>query len=674
VGSIPITRSNRQPGQHVKKLLKITAITLGAIIALLIVAVIALPLLIDANQFKPQIAEAVKKQTGRELTMEGEIGLSVFPSIALDLGKTRLSNAPGFGKLPFAQIDSVAVSVRLWPLLHKQIVIDKVKLDGLQLNLARDRHGRNNWDDMIEASQRAKGAKGQVPAGGTSPAAAAGAIGSFRIDDGIDIRNCTFRWDDAKAGAPLVIDRLALRTGAIAPAQPVNVNLGFDLRSGKPVLRTRVDLKGQVTVDPEKQTLRAREVELRLGPLTVRAKVDAAHLLTTPSVNGEVSVADFNLAELLKTLGVHYATADAKALTHASASATVDGTPSHIYLRKLKLKLDDTTVTGSASARFASLPAIDFDLAADGVDLDRYLSPAKAKAGTKAKTAPAAGIPIALLKKLDARGHAQIGKLTAFGIRSTNISIRMTAKNGLARLGPNSAQLYGGRYAGNTTIDVRQGAPRFNLDEKLSGVEVGGLLKDTGIFDRFSGTGNVQAKLTARGIDTDDFLRSLNGTASGSLRNGSLRGVDVYDTVIKSCEAGRYIKTKAAEDSFTPFASLGASATIRNGVVDNRDLKLSGKLFEATGAGTVDLGRGTINYLAEVRLLEKTKCPLSIFHIPLKGKLAGMNGQKIIGDAVAYELQEQAKRAVQKKIDKEKKKIQRDLQEELRKRLGLPPK
>jgi AsmA protein len=624
----------------VKKLLKFTAIAVGAVIVLLVVAAVVLPLLIDANQFKPQIADAVKKQTGRQLTIEGNIGLSVFPSIALDLGKTRLSNARGFGTRPFAQIESVAVSVRLWPLLHKDILIDKVRLDGLELNLARDRHGRNNWDDMVEALKKAGGARPAPGSGGTSAAAAAGALGSARIENGIDIRNCTFRWEDAKAAAPLVIDRLDLRTGTIAPAKPVDV-------------------------DPEKETLQVRNTELKLGPLTVWANLDVRHLLATPAFKGEVSVADFSPAELMKTLGVHYATADAKALGHASASATVDGTPSHVYIRKLKLKLDDTTVTGSASARFASLPAIDFDLAADGLVLDRYLSPAETGQSKKAK--PVAVIPIALLKKLDARGHARIGKLTAFGIRSTNISIRMTAKNGLARLGPNSAQLYGGRYAGNITIDVRHGAPRFNFDEKLSAVEVGGLLKDTGLFDKFAGTGNVQAKLTARGTDTSDFLRSLNGTASGSLRNGSLRGVDIYDTLVKSCEAGRYIKTRAAEDSVTPFASLGASATIRNGVVDNRDLKLSGKLFQATGAGKVDLGRGTIDYLAEVRLLEKTKCPISVFHIPLKGKLAELNGGKIVGDAAAYELKEKAKREV-------KKKIKQHLEEEFRKRFGATPK
>jgi AsmA protein len=248
VGSIPITRSNRQPEAEVKRLLKFVGIVVGTLVVLLIIAALVLPLIVNPNHFKPQIERVVKEHTGRELSLAGKIHLSVFPSIGLRLGKTVLSNARGFGKRPFARVDAVDVSVALLPLLHKQIVIRKVELDGVELNLARDRHGRNNWEDMVQAAQRSSGSGKKVPARGTSPAAAAAALASFRIEDGIDIRDGTFRWEDARDRQSYVVDRLALSMGSIEPDQPMDMHLSFDLRSGKPVLRTTVDLRSRLTL------------------------------------------------------------------------------------------------------------------------------------------------------------------------------------------------------------------------------------------------------------------------------------------------------------------------------------------------------------------------------------------------------------------------------------------
>jgi AsmA protein len=654
---------------EVKRFLKFIAILIGAAALLIVVAALVLPLIVNPNHFKPQIEHAVKEKTGRELTLHGDIHLSVFPSIRLRLGKTELSNARGFGKRPFARVKSVDISVALLPLLHKQIIIRKVELDGVELNLARDRHGRNNWDDMVRAAQRSSGTRKQVPASRTSPAAAAAALANFRIDDGIDIQNATFRWDDARARQSYLIDRLALRTGAIAPDKPIDLHLSFDLRSGKPVLRTPVDLRSRLTLNPQRQTLRAQDTRLEIGPLTAHADLRGEHLLERPVVRGTVSINEFSPARLMERLGVHYTPVDSDALGRASMKTDVRATPDAVFLDKLHLKLDDSSVTGSASAHFASLPAIDFNLKLNGIDLDRYLP--KAKGGKKTGAGRAAAplvVPIPLVKKLNLHGTAHIGKLTAFGIRSTDIAVRIAANNGFATLGPNTAKLYGGRYLGNTTVDVRHGAPRFTMDERLNGVQLGGLLKDTGIFDRFSGIGDVHAKLNARGMDSRDILHSLNGTAAVSLRNGSLHGVDVYNTVVQSCQTGRYVPGDA--NAVTPFASLHASANLRDGVADNRDLRLAGKLFQVTGSGKVNLGRGTLDYLAEVRLLEKTQCPLSIFHVPLKGKLSELNAGKIIHDAVAYEINAAAKREVQKKIDEEKAKIQRQIEQQMRKQFG----
>ena len=80
---------------------RILAGTAGAIIVLIAVALMAVWWLVNPNDYKGRIADSVKESTGRELVLKGDIKLSVFPWIALELGPASLGNPPGFGAEPF---------------------------------------------------------------------------------------------------------------------------------------------------------------------------------------------------------------------------------------------------------------------------------------------------------------------------------------------------------------------------------------------------------------------------------------------------------------------------------------------------------------------------------------------------------------------------------------------
>ena len=113
--------------------LKIAGYVVGALIALIVVAVTLIVLFVDPNDYRDDIAAAVETRTGRKLTLSGDLKLSVFPWIALETGAATLSDAPGFGDEPFVSIDGARVSVKLLPLLRGQLEIGKVKLDGARI-------------------------------------------------------------------------------------------------------------------------------------------------------------------------------------------------------------------------------------------------------------------------------------------------------------------------------------------------------------------------------------------------------------------------------------------------------------------------------------------------------------------------------------------------------------
>src|SRR5688572_24079482 len=96
--------------------LKIAAYVAGGLVALIIVALLLVVLFVDPNDYRDDIAAVVERQTGRKLTLSGDLKLAVFPWIALETGAAALGDAPGFGNEPFASIQEARVGVRLLPL------------------------------------------------------------------------------------------------------------------------------------------------------------------------------------------------------------------------------------------------------------------------------------------------------------------------------------------------------------------------------------------------------------------------------------------------------------------------------------------------------------------------------------------------------------------------------
>jgi AsmA protein len=72
------------------RLIRVLANLVGALALLIIVAAAVLPMVVDPNDYKDNIAKAVEANTGRNLAIEGDIGLPVFRWLAVKIGPTRL--------------------------------------------------------------------------------------------------------------------------------------------------------------------------------------------------------------------------------------------------------------------------------------------------------------------------------------------------------------------------------------------------------------------------------------------------------------------------------------------------------------------------------------------------------------------------------------------------------
>ena len=383
-----------------KKALKVMAILFAGLLSLLIILAVVLTLVFDPNEYKGEIVQAVKEKTGRELRIDGKIGWSFFPWVGIEVGRLELSNAAGFGAEPFARIDAAGAKVKLLPLLRKQVIIDTVLLDGLKLNLARNAAGKTNWDDLTAPTKVEKAPEKTIP--GKEPG-----IGGIGINK-VDIRKADVTWKDQASGASYAVHNLDLKTGKIIGSKPVNVQLSFDLESGQPPVRTRVNLKTQMSLAIEEQKLEVASLTLSVGDLTLLANFKGNRVFDAPAFNGTLEISPFSPRALMDKLGSKVETTDKNALNKLSLKTRFSATTNSAELKDLAITLDESRLTGSLAIKNFAKPAFQFDLALDQIDLDRYLPPAAPAtvSGSKPEAAPVKPVelPLSALRTLAVQG------------------------------------------------------------------------------------------------------------------------------------------------------------------------------------------------------------------------------------------------------------------------------
>ena len=117
------------------------------VILLLTGLIISAVTLYDPNAYKPLITQWIKDEKKRELRLDGDIRLTVYPQFGLNISQLSLSEHDS--REAFTHIENIQLSLSLWPLLSKQLVVDKFAIQGLDATLIRYTDGRTNIDDLL---------------------------------------------------------------------------------------------------------------------------------------------------------------------------------------------------------------------------------------------------------------------------------------------------------------------------------------------------------------------------------------------------------------------------------------------------------------------------------------------------------------------------------------------
>ena len=643
----------------------------GLVVVLVALAAVVVPLYVDPNDFKGTIERQLESRLGRRVSIQGDIGLSVFPWLGLEVGRVTLGNPPGFAQEAFASLEGAEVRVKVLPLMRREIEADTVAVRGLDLRLVRDRAGRANWDGLLAPSRPKESTEPAAPQD-SGPTVAALTVG------GLDLRDTRIAWTDEATGRQASLEDLDLKTGAILPGQPISVDLSVRVRSAAPAVEAEIDLEGHVDAFPERAVYRMRDVDLEgrvQGPtlpaggldLTARGQLEldlaqktvkAVPLVVSAlGVEGELAVVvedimgqvrystsidtrEADLRALLERLGISPPeTADRNALTRVTLGTRVSGSAGSATFRPLVLRIDDSRLEGHLEVLSFAGPSARFELQIDQLDLDRYLPPERASPPDPAATAEAsppssgpvaggpaaasvavAGVPVELLRGLDLEGQVRVDGLKVANLRAIDVGLTLKGRGGVLTLDPAEATLYQGSYRGRSRLDVRGDEPRIALEEQLSRVQTEPLLKDLLGQGRLRGVADVTTRLELSGRDRAAMRQSLTGDGRFSVREGAIEGVDLA-RLIRQARAvfeGRPPPAEAGPAE-TAFTEIRGTVQIADGVARSEDLQGSSPLLRVEGTGTADLVREELDAQLTAHVVGAPQDPAG-------GDLTGLQG------------------------------------------------
>lgn len=301
--------------------------------------------------------------------------------------------------------------------------------------------------------------------------------------------------------------------------------------------------------------------------------------------------------------------------------------------------INGSTVAFDLKANQLADPRIVFDLHADAIDFNNFLSPpakpapaagagakpdaakpvAAAPAQPETPTAPSqakppASIDLALLDSLNLSGKVSLGDVKAGGIEAKNFTMAVRSVKGLLTLSDIAADLYQGKLSGKLTASSKNA---FTAQLGLDGVLVGALLHGLTGEARLKGTGALKLALDSQGTTAAALTAGLNGTVQAKVHDGAIKGINLTQTlreaasVVENVFSGQIPEMGTQFDlgRQTEFSSMDADITFALGQGTVKKLNVNAPLLRVSvgSPASVDLVNKQLDVVANVRVVNAIK-------------------------------------------------------------------
>ena len=602
------------------------------IVGLTVIFIVALAGLIytfDANQYKTQITEQLASVTGRQISIAGDLDISLYPWIGIKVNDVTVGNGDAFSNKSFLTIDQCDVRIKIIPILRKRLEIERLVLNRLSLNLEKNTAGEKNWAGVFGNSESHQPESGFGLAGL--------AIG------GIDLKNASIRWLDSGTGRELKVSKLSMSTESINNNQSLPLEMKGLVESSHPEWVAAVNAEAKIDFNETAATFDARDLKLtakallpdskigslkiamvadstidleyhraslsnaRLGllGLVISGDIDIEELFSQPRIHGPVKVKTFEARELAENLGYEIPQlVNGHSLKKISLTANLYSDFDTLRLDNMAANMDQSKVKGFVHLEKADKPVVRFDLEFDRLNLDDY------RLASQPAVTEKRPIWLEVVRAIGLEGEVDIESANVNDVELNQLHVNASVEDAVVKADPIKMQVSEGEIVAAIQIDTRE-TPALLLTAEAKRVAaessfnplLHNILGDDA--PGLSGPVDVDIELNATGVGIAEWQRSARGVIKAWMTKGKIRGIDfnyasqsvVVDYADRNnFRVSRTFNDEYVPDSMTEFNSLSATFKVENGKLVNEDFLMISEPVNVTGSGSIDYVQRRLDY------------------------------------------------------------------------------
>jgi len=579
------------------------------VLVLLIVGILfAAPSFIPVESYKPQITALVKEQTGRDLTINGDISLSFLPRLAVSVNDVTFQNASWAASRHMVKMEQLEIVLKIFPLMRGEVALDRFIMRRPEIDLAVNRQGVGNWVFDVPAQSA------PAPAAETAPA---GEDGGF-----------TPQVTDIQLGEISLIDGSVkysnLATGEAYDASDINLDVSL------PSLDAPLGLDGSVVWNGDTVELSldvaeprafsvgdASDLSLNINaPKVTAGFAGNGRMSPVLTINGPTSLSIPSVRDLAAWAGQPMAEGDGFGALDLNGTVAVVGDT--YSFTGATLAFDGMNGTGDLTVDAGrSRPKLTGALVLDKLDANVYLAGVGESSPSDGQAAPSSGggsggsaaasgwsdapIDLSGLKAIDADLDLTVGEILFQDLTIGKSALDVLINGGKLTAKLTELALYEGAGIGQLTLDGSGNTPSVGANFNLSGLSAYPFLRDAAGFERLEGLGSFNVNVTTRGKSQKAMMSALNGSGALTFADGAIRGINIAQ-LSRNVFAAATSGWESGGAQSTDFSELGGTFTITNGVLTNNDLKMLSPLVRIAGRGTVSMPPQTLNYRIEPKL------------------------------------------------------------------------
>lgn len=582
----------------------------------------------DLSRYQSQIVDQVRRATGRELAIKGQLRINFTFSPSAVAENVTLSNMEGGTRPEMARISRLMLHLDPISLLLGEMRIGRVELVGADILVERDANGRSNLE-------MAPPVEGSGPHPSERRSLRARTIPTLPWINRIEARNSTLTLRETSDRQTLVIAIERFLGMASAPNSPFTIDFAGTVNGSEPIM-----LAGRGgTFDG---WMRGLPGELKLDGKFGAGAVSISGSATSKAVGVNGSIEARSMAALAPLLGFPFPetapVAIAFKLSNPRAVTKVE---------IVELRIGSSVAKGDLTLRQdrQNRPVLALNLIADKLELadlrGRPPQPLIAAPGVSPIVPPGTTIPVApspdqrvipadpypmdMIRRWNASVSVKVAELGGMSVKVQDLSIALGLGNGKLTLRP-AATIGGGQASFDLQIDVAPNNPVTTINASASRVPLNEILTLLGFGTGFT---DLAADIDLRLRGTGRSLRDALGVATGSVDFAASSGVMAPNAL--PVFPAQWTKMLAfGERDSGRINCFGGRVDVTNGIVNMRRFAFDSPRFTAVGGGYLHLRNEQIEIVLWPEPRETSLMQIAV-PLRIKGNLARVSGEIDLG-------------------------------------------